>query len=151
MKKYTMETIVGIFVAIGLAGVAYMTVELGHVSFLGENAYPLYAQFTTVSGLKDGAPVQIYGIEVGRVAQISLNQKDQMASVKLSIGNGIEIYDDAIASIGTKGLIGDKFISISPGGAGALLKPGGIITETQPAVNIYDLISKYVFGGVKNE
>jgi phospholipid/cholesterol/gamma-HCH transport system substrate-binding protein len=149
MKKYAIETTVGIFIAVGILCVAYMTVELGHVSFLRANTYPLYAPFTSVSGLKDGAPVDVYGIEVGRVTQITLNQKDQMAVVKLSIRRGIDIYDDAVASIRTEGLIGDEYISISPGGAGALLKPGGTITETQPALNIYDLISKYIFGGVK--
>jgi len=144
-----METIVGIFVVIGLGCVAYMTARLGHVSFFGENTYLLNAQFTTANTLKPGAPVQISGVKVGRVAQITLNQKDQMAIVELSIQKGIKIYDDAIASIKTEGLIGEQYISISPGGAGALLKPGGTIIQTEPAVNIYDLISKYVFGGVK--
>jgi phospholipid/cholesterol/gamma-HCH transport system substrate-binding protein len=74
MKKYAMETIVGIFVAVGLACVAYMNVKLGHVSLLGENAYPLIARFTSIRGLKTGAPAEIYGSKVGRVAQISLNQ-----------------------------------------------------------------------------
>ena len=148
MKKYAMQTIVGIFVAVGLACVAYMTVRLGHVSILGQKAYPLYARFTTVSGLDPDAPVEIYGIKVGRVAQINLDQQDQMAVLKLSIQNGVKIYDDAIASIKTEGLLGDEYVSISPGGAGALLKPGGTIIQTQPSVNIYDLLSKYIFGGV---
>jgi phospholipid/cholesterol/gamma-HCH transport system substrate-binding protein len=148
VKKYAMQTIVGIFVAVGLACVAYMTVRLGHVSILGENAYTLYARFTTVSGLDADAPVEIYGIKVGRVVQITLDQQDQMAALTLSIQNGVKIYDDAIASIETEGLIGDEYVSISPGGAGALLKPGGTIIQTQPAVNIYDLLSKYIFGGV---
>lgn len=143
-----MQTIVGIFVAVGLACVAYMTVRLGHVSLLGQKAYPLYARFTTVSGLEVDAPVEIYGIKVGRVAQINLDQQDQMAVLKLSIQNGVKIYDDAIASIKTEGLLGDEYVSISPGGAGALLKSGGTIIQTQPPVNIYDLLSKYIFGGV---
>lgn len=148
MKKYTMETIVGIFVVVGLACVAYMTVRLGHVSPWGENSYPLYAGFSDISGLKVGAPVDIYGIKVGQVTKIILNQKDQMAILKLSIKKGIEIYDDAMASVRTEGLIGDEYISISPGGAGSLLKPGDSIVDTQPAVNIYDLLGKYIFGGV---
>ena len=148
MKKYAIETAVGIFVAVGILCVAYMTVELGHVSFLCQNTYTLYAPFVSVGGLKDGAPVDVFGIEVGRVTRITLNQKDQMAVVKLRIHKGVDIYDDAVASIRTEGLIGDEYISISPGGAGALLKPGGIITQTHPAINLYDVISKYIFGGV---
>jgi len=143
-----MQTIVGIFVAAGLVFVAYMTVRLGHVSILGQKAYPLYARFTTVGGLEVDAPIKIYGIKVGRVEQIKLDQQNQMAVLKLSLQNGVKIYDDAIASVETQGLLGDQYVSISPGGAGALLKPGGTITQTQPPVNIYDLLSKYIFGGV---
>jgi phospholipid/cholesterol/gamma-HCH transport system substrate-binding protein len=151
MKKYTRETTVGIFVVIGLFCVAYMTVKLGHVSLLGENTYPLYAPFTTVSGLRVGSPVDMYGIQVGRVEEITMDQQDQMAKVEIRIKKGIKVYDDAIASIKTEGLIGDKYLSLSPGGAGELLKPGGTITQTQPAVDILDLISKYIFGSVKKE
>jgi phospholipid/cholesterol/gamma-HCH transport system substrate-binding protein len=149
MKKYTMETVVGIFVVIGLLCVAYMTVKLGHVSILGESSYPLYAPFTSVSGLRIGAGVDMYGLRIGRVEQIAINQKDQMAVVELRIPNNIKVYDDAIASIDTEGLIGDRYVSLSPGGAGALLKPGGTITQTQPPVNFYDIMSKYIFGTVK--
>jgi phospholipid/cholesterol/gamma-HCH transport system substrate-binding protein len=151
VKKYALETTAGIFVVIGLVCVAYMTVKLGHVSILGENTFPLYAPFTTVSGLRVGSPVDMYGIQVGRVERITMDQKDQMARVEIRIKKGIKIYDDAIASIKTEGLIGDKFLSISPGGAGELLEPGGTITQTQPAVDIFDLISKYIFGAVKKE
>ncbi len=149
MKKYAMETTVGIFVVIGLLAVAYMTVKLGHVSLLGEKTYPLYAPFTTVSGLRVGSPVDMLGIEVGRVEGISIDQKNQKAIVEIRIQNGIQVYDDAIASIKTEGLIGDKYLSLDPGGGGTLLGPGGTITETQPAVDVVDLVGKYIFGGVK--
>ena len=149
MKKYAMETTVGIFVVIGLLGVAYMTVKLGHVSLLGEKTYPLYAPFTTVSGLRVGSPVDMLGIEVGRVERISMDQKNLKAIVEIRIQNGIQVYDDAIASIKTEGLIGDKYLSLDPGGGGTLLGPGGTITETQPAVDVVDLVGKYIFGGVK--
>jgi phospholipid/cholesterol/gamma-HCH transport system substrate-binding protein len=151
MKKYAKETTVGIFVVIGLLGIAYMTVKLGHVSFLGENTYPLYAKFTTVSGMRVGSPVDMLGIEVGRVERITIEQKDQMAVVEMRIKEGIQVYADAIASIKTEGLIGDKYLSIDPGGAGQLLGAGGNITETQPAVDIVDLIGKYAFGEVKKQ
>ena len=149
MKKYAMETTVGIFVVIGLLCIGYMTVKLGHVSILGEKTYPLYAKFTSVSGLRAGSRVSMLGLEVGRVQGITLDQKDQLAVVEMRIKEGIQIYGDAIASIKTEGLIGDKYLSIEPGGAEKPLKPGGVITETQPAVDVADLIGKYAFGEVK--
>ncbi len=146
-----MESVVGMFVVIGLLCVGYMTIELGKVSLLDENYYPLYAAFSSVSGLRDDSPVEIDGIEVGRVARMSINQEKQMASVELKIRKGIKIYDDAIASVRTSGLIGDKFVKIDPGGGGAILKPGEKITETSSPLDIEDLISKYVFGDIKKE
>jgi phospholipid/cholesterol/gamma-HCH transport system substrate-binding protein len=151
MKKYAMETTVGIFLVFGLLCIGYMTVKLGHVSLLGDNAYSLFARFTTVSGLRAGSPVNMLGIEVGRVGRLTMDQKDQKAVVEIRIQRDIKVYDDAIASIKTEGLIGDMFLSIDPGGAGKLLEPGGTITETQPAVDMVDLIGKYAFGEVKKQ
>jgi phospholipid/cholesterol/gamma-HCH transport system substrate-binding protein len=149
MKKYTMETIVGIFVALGLILIGYMAVQLGNVYLLGDNSYPLIAKFTSASGLKIGNPVNILGIEVGRVEQISMDQANQKAIVQIRIKNGIKVYDDAIAAIKNEGLIGDKYMNIDPGGSGTLLGPSGVITDTQAAVDIIDLVSKYAFGEVK--
>jgi phospholipid/cholesterol/gamma-HCH transport system substrate-binding protein len=149
MKKYAMETTVGIFLVFGLLCIGYMAVKLGHVSLLGDDAYSLFARFTTVSGLRAGSPVNMLGIEVGRVGRLTMDQKDQKAVVEIRIQKDIKVYDDAIVSIKTEGLIGDMFLSIDPGGAGKLLGPGGTITETQPAVDIVDLIGKYAFGEVK--
>jgi phospholipid/cholesterol/gamma-HCH transport system substrate-binding protein len=151
MKKYAMETTVGIFLVFGLLFIGYMTVKLGHVSLLGDNAYSLFARFTTVSGLRVGSPVNMLGIEVGRVGRLTMDQKDQKAVVEIRIQKDIKVYDDAIASIKTEGLIGDMFLSIDPGGSGKLLGPGGIITDTQPAVDMVDLIGKYAFGEVKKQ
>ena len=151
MKKYAMETTVGIFLVFGLLLVGYMTVKLGHVSLLGDNAYSLFARFTTVSGLRTGSPVAMLGIEVGRVGRLTMDQKDQKVVVEIRIQKDIKIYADAIASIKTEGLIGDMFLTIDPGGSGKLLGPGGTITETQPAVDIADLIGKYAFGEVKKQ
>ncbi len=146
-----METTVGIFLVFGLLCIGYMTVKLGHVSLLGDNTYSLFARFTTVSGLRAGSPVDMLGIEVGRVGRLTMDQKDQKAVVEIRIQKDIKVYDDAIASIKTEGLIGDMFLSIDPGGAGKLLGPGGTIIETQPAVDIVDLIGKYAFGEVKKQ
>jgi phospholipid/cholesterol/gamma-HCH transport system substrate-binding protein len=151
MKKYAMETTVGIFLVFGLLCIGYMTVKLGHVSLLGDNTYSLFARFTTVSGLRAGSPVDMLGIEVGRVERLTMDQKDQKAVVEIRIQKDIKVYDDAIVSVKTEGLIGDMFLSIDPGGAGKLLGPGGTITETQPAVDIVDLIGKYAFGEIKKQ
>jgi len=151
MKKYWIETVVGIFVFIGLICVAYMTVKLGKVSLLGDDYYSLHARFASVSGLRVGNPIEIDGIEVGRVEQMNIDQEKQMAVVELKIKKGINVYDDASVSIKTAGLIGDKFIDIDPGGAGGVLKPGGSITETTSPIDIEDLISKYAFGDVKKD
>ncbi len=151
MKKYAMETTVGIFLVFGLLCIGYMTVKLGHVSLLGDNAYSLFARFTTVSGLRAGSPVDMLGIEVGRVGRLTMDQTEQKVVVEMRIQKDIKVYDDAIASIKTEGLIGDMFLSIDPGGAGKLLGPGGTIIETQPAVDIVDLIGKYAFGEVRKQ
>lgn len=149
MGKYKMEVIVGIFVILGLICVGYMTVKLGHVSIFGDDSYTLKARFTSVTGLRTGSPVYIWGIEVGRVENIAMDQKEQKAVVELKIKKGVVIYDDAIASIKTEGLIGDKYLNIDPGGSGEPLAQGGVIADTQPAVEVTDLISKYVFGDIK--
>lgn len=151
MKKYKMETIVGIFVIFGLLCVGYMTVKLGKVEVFGNNFYTLTANFTTVTGLRIGSPVNILGIGVGRVEKITIDQENLKAVVELKIKKGIKIYDDAIASIKTEGLIGDKYLSIDPGGGGNLLGDRGVIIDTQAAVDIENLISKYAFGEVKKE
>jgi phospholipid/cholesterol/gamma-HCH transport system substrate-binding protein len=91
----------------------------------------------------------MYGIEIGRVEKLAMDQEKQMAMVELRIQKGVKIYDDAIASIRTEGLIGDRYVSIDPGGGGDVLKAGGTIIETQPPVDINELIGKYAFGDVK--
>jgi phospholipid/cholesterol/gamma-HCH transport system substrate-binding protein len=151
MKKYKVETIVGIFVFLGLLCIGYMTVKLGKVSFFQDEYYPITAKFISVTGLREGNPVDIMGIEVGRVEKITMDQENQKAIVEIKIKKGVKIYDDAIASIKTEGLMGDQYISIDPGGAGTLLGPRGTITETQAPVDILGLIGKYAFGDVKQK
>jgi phospholipid/cholesterol/gamma-HCH transport system substrate-binding protein len=90
------------------------------------------------------------GIEIGRVDKLTMDQENQMAVVEFRINKGIKIYDDAIASIKTEGLIGDRYVSIDPGGGtDELLQPGGTITETESPTDIQELISKYAFGDVE--
>jgi phospholipid/cholesterol/gamma-HCH transport system substrate-binding protein len=151
MKKYHNETIAGIFVLIGLLGVGYLTVKLGNVPFIADDTYRLFARFNTVSGLRVGNPVEMLGLEVGHVSGFQMDQEKQQAVVIMRIEEGIKIYDDAIASIKTAGLIGDRYVQINPGGGGELLKAEGTITETESPVDIGDLISKYAFGEVKKK
>ncbi len=148
MKKYSNETIVGIFVVLGLAAISFMAVRLGNVSFLGDNTYALYAPFNSVSGLRVGNSIEMLGMEVGRVAAFKMDQDKQQAIVELRIQKGIEVFDDAIASIKTAGLIGDKYVEIDPGGGGDLLGSGDTIIETESPVDIMELVSKYAFGDV---
>ncbi len=151
MKKFPMETAVGVFVVIGLLCVGYMTIKLGKVSLFGDETYPVSARFTTVSALRVGSAVEIYGIQVGTVQSLTIDPERQMAVVGMRIRKGITIYDDASATIKTAGLIGDKFIKIDPGGGGEPLKPGGLITQTTVPADIEDLIGKYAFGDVKKD
>ena len=149
MKKYTNETVAGVFVFIGLILIGYLTIKLGNVSFLGDDSYPLYARFKSVSGLRVGNSVEMLGLKVGNVSDFRMDQEDQVVQVEFRINNGIMVYDDAIASIKTSGLIGDRFVSIDPGGGGFMLKPGGIITETESPIDLQELIGKYAFGDVE--
>jgi len=151
MTKYSHETVVGAFVVIGLVAIAYMTVKLGNVSLLGDDSYSLYAEFSSVSGLRVGNPVEIFGMEVGKVEGFRMDQEKKQVVVDLKIKTGIEIYDDAIASVKTAGLIGDKYVSIDPGGSDELLKPGDFILDTQSPIDLGDLIGKYAFGDIKKD
>ncbi len=148
MKKYAIETTVGIFVLVGLICVGYMTVKLGKISLFGEDTYPLYARFASVAGLRVGSSVEVYGIQVGTVESLSIDEKRQMGLVGMKINRDLKVYDDGSATVKTSGLIGDKYVKIDPGGAAEVLKPGGFITQTSVPADIEDLIGKYAFGSV---
>jgi phospholipid/cholesterol/gamma-HCH transport system substrate-binding protein len=149
MQKYSKETLVGIFVLVGLACIGYMTVNLGDVSLFQDNTYPLTARFSKVTGLRNGSLVNMLGLEIGRVGKLTIDQEKQQAVAELRIQKGIKIYDDAIASIKTEGIIGDRYVSVDPGGGGTLLKGGDAIVETEAPADLMDLVSKYAFGDVK--
>ncbi|OCC15110.1 putative ABC transporter, periplasmic component YrbD [Dissulfuribacter thermophilus] len=150
MNRYKIETAVGLFVFIGIVCIAYLTIKLGKMELIGSNYYIVYAQFDSVSGLKKDSNVEIAGVPVGRVSSIKLDPKEKIAIVGLKIAKDIKLEDDCIASIKTRGLIGDKFVKIIPGGSDTFLKPGDTIVDTESAVDIEDLIGKYVFGNVDN-
>lgn len=148
MKKYSRETIVGIFVLVGILCVGYLTIKLGRMEVLNDNGYTIEARFASVTGLRSGAEIQIAGVSVGRVSNISLDPESQMALVTMVIDKNVQLSDDVIASVKTSGLIGDKYIQLSPGGSFDILESGDEISETESSVDIEELISKYVFGGV---
>lgn len=134
MKKYTIQTTVGIFVIIGLLFAGYMIVKIGEVSIIGDDSYSLFARFTSVSGLRVGSVVEMMGIKIGQVEQLTIDQKDQAAVVKLKIRKDIKVLEDATAEVMTAGLVGDKFVKIDAGDHGKVLQPGATITETEPTV-----------------
>ncbi len=141
------EAAVGFFVMIGFICLAYLTIKLGKMELFNSNGYTVFAIFSSVSGLKTGAEIDIAGVKVGRVKSIRLDKKLPQAIVELQLNNDIQLTDDSIASVKTSGLIGDKYISIDPGG-GKPLASGGEITDTESAIDIESLISKYIFGKV---
>jgi len=147
MKKYSLEFSVGVFVLVGLACLGYLTIKLGKMELFGGDNYTITARFTSATGLKTGANVEIAGVQVGKVTRIGLDDL-YTAKVTMQIRRGVALSDDSIAAIKTSGLIGDRYISISLGGSSRFLTNGGEIEETQSAVDIEELISKYVFGGV---
>jgi phospholipid/cholesterol/gamma-HCH transport system substrate-binding protein len=149
MRRFSTETVVGIFVVVGLICVGYMTIKLGRVSFFGRDTYPLYARFASVAGLRPGSPVEVFGIEVGSVTSLDIDEQREMAVVGMRIDKGVKVYEDSAATIKTAGLIGDKYVKIDPGGAGPVLAPRGMITQTSVPPDIEDLIGRYAFGDVK--
>lgn len=148
MKKYKMETVVGIFVIIGILCLGYITIRLGNLSIMNRDSYSLSTRFRSVSGLKTGNAVEMFGIEIGRVGRLTMDQKDQVAVAELRIQKGVDIYADAIASVKTSGLIGDRYVQVDPGGADEKLKHGDSIIETESAIDLQEIIGKYAFGDV---
>jgi phospholipid/cholesterol/gamma-HCH transport system substrate-binding protein len=146
MRQSSVELGVGVFVLLGIICVGYLTFRLGEVEILGDKYYTLNARFMSVTGLKVGAQVEIAGVQVGQVDAIALDRKDLVAMVRLKIKEGLNLSDDVIASVKSAGLLGDKYIQLSPGGSDRILKPGEMIIETEPALDIEALISKYAFG-----
>ena len=147
MKKFDVELAAGFFVLIGIAALVFISVKLGKLEMLGGGGYTLYAEFEKAGGIKTGSSVEIAGVEVGKVKGVRLDRNYE-ALVELAINKGIKLQEDAIASIKTKGLIGEKFIQITPGASEKILPNGGRIRDTESAIDIEDIIAKYAFGKV---
>ena len=146
MERTKINIAVGFFVVVGMLALGYLSIKLGKVSFLGGSGYVIVVDFPSVEGLKSGSAVEIAGVEVGRVDGIAL--ADYQARVFLRIRADIRLQEDAIASIKTKGLIGEKYVRISPGGSEKIIPPNGKIREVEPPVDFEELLSKYIFGKV---
>ncbi|ACN15298.1 ABC-type transporter involved in resistance to organic solvents, periplasmic binding component [Desulforapulum autotrophicum HRM2] len=147
MKKTTVELYVGFFVIIGLVCCAYIVVQLGGLRINQGDQYTLNAFFGSVAGLKPGADVEMAGVAVGQVASISLDRERFVAKVEISLDKKILLSEDVIASVKTSGIIGDKYINLSPGGSETTLSPGGTIFHTESALDLESLVSKYIFSG----
>jgi len=146
MKRIDTELLVGLFMIIGIACLAYLSIKLGRMEIIGDKGYKLYAEFSEIGGLKNGASVEIAGVEIGRVKNISLS--DYQAKIELQINSAVKIQEDSIAAVKTKGLLGEKYIQVSPGGDEKIIPPGGKIRETQPPLDIEKAIGNFIFGKI---
>lgn len=149
MTQTRTEIIVGLFVLVGIACLGYLAIKLGKLEVLGSNGYPLYADFSSVAGLKIGDSVEIAGVKIGRVEAMGL--ADDRARLQLRIQDNVKLQEDAIASVRARGLIGDKFILITPGASDKLIPPGGKIRETDSPPDLPDLIGKIVGGDLTSK
>ena len=146
MKKFDLEVFVGLFIIAGIICLGYLSIKLGKMEVIRGKGYDINALFSNTGGLRTGSPIVIAGVDVGRVKSIVLDH--YQARVLLNLPEDVKIQEDAIASIKTKGLIGEKYIEITPGGSEKIIQPGGRIRETQSAIDLEELISKFVFGKI---
>jgi phospholipid/cholesterol/gamma-HCH transport system substrate-binding protein len=145
MKKMNLEMIVGLFLLAGFASFSYLAIKMGDLKVFQNETYPVSARFTSISGLKEGSVVELAGVYVGKVSRIELDPGDYEAVVHMDIDKSVELQDDSIASIRTAGIIGDKFIKLTPGGSDITLGPGDEIEETEASISLEELVSKYIF------
>jgi len=147
--KNSVEFLVGLFMIAGFAAFGYLALQLGEVSLFSDSKnYTIVAQFDNISGVKKGASVQVAGVVVGQVDKIWLDDSG-VANIALKLSKDVELATDSMASVKSQGLIGDKFIALSLGGNEESFKEGDILTDTESAVDIESLISKFAFGDVK--
>ncbi len=146
MNRFTLETAVGIFAVVGIVCLGYLSFKLGKKEILGSNHYSVYADFSSIAGLRENADIEIAGVNIGSVGTISL--VDGMARVELRLRKEIELPDDSIVSVKTRGLIGAKMVNVSPGGSPDNVQPGDVMMETESVIDLENLISEFIFGKV---
>jgi len=145
MKKMNLEMIVGLFLLAGFACFSYLAVKMGDIKMFHNETYPVTARFTSISGLREGSVIELAGVNVGKVTRIELDPADYEAVVHMNIDKSVKLQDDSIASIRTAGIIGDKFIKLTPGGSDMILAAGDEIEETESSISLEELVSKYIF------
>ncbi|MBA3007101.1 MAG: outer membrane lipid asymmetry maintenance protein MlaD [Proteobacteria bacterium] len=151
MKQNGLELFVGLFMVLGFLAFGYLALQLGEVEILSAgNSYVVNAEFDNISGVKKGAAIQIAGVVVGQVQRTWLG-KDELAHVALQIDKGVKVPVDSMASVKTQGIIGDKYIQLSLGGDEKLFVEGDVLTDTESAVDLESLISKFAFGSVEKK
>ncbi len=143
------ELLVGLFMLAGIIAITFLALRLGDIGLFDNDDYIIKARFTSASGLREGAYVELAGVTVGKVKKITFDPEEYLAVVDISLPKIIKIPDDSTASIRTAGIIGDKFIKISPGGSETILDSEEEIVETEPSINLEELISKYIFESKK--
>ena len=146
-RIFGLEIGTGLFVLLGIGALFFLAFETTNLSNLGGGQiYAVTADFNNVGGLKQGAPVELAGVRIGRVTRIRLDPKTLQAVVTLHIEDRYnQIPTDSSASIQTQGLLGDQYIGISPGGSLQSLKNGDTIHFTQSAIVLENLISQFMF------
>ena len=137
------DFIVGLFVLAGLAAIAYLSIQVGGLSYKGPGGLELIASFDEIGGLAARAPVAISGVKVGQVARVELDPQLR-ARVTLDLDSSLALPVDSTASIRTSGLLGDQFIALEPGGEEEVLKSGEEIGFTESALSLERLIGKFV-------
>ena len=148
MGNSRIEIVVGFFLVTGFLAFGWLALQLGEVPWLtGSKMYMLNAEFSNIAGIKAGSDVQISGVTVGKVRQLNLS-KDNLAAVEMLLNNEVKVPVDSIVSVKSQGIIGDKYIQISVGGDEKNYKPGETIVDTESAVDLEALISKFAFGQV---
>ena len=151
MKNTKLELSVGLFVLLGVAAIVYLTIKLGTGSMVGGDTYLIESRFANAGGIHPGCSVLLSGVTVGRVEGIRMDPSDYSAIVTLKLTKGLLLPTDSMASVKTSGLIGDKFIALSPGADESYLQPGTRITLTESAVDLESLIGKMAFGSVDKD
>lgn len=146
MGRKSIETMVGVFVLLGLLAIVFLALKAANLaSFRVGSTYTVTAKFDNIGGLKVRAPVKSAGVTVGRVTAIALDSKSYQGLVTMEIEQGIEFPADTSAKILTAGLLGDQYIGLEPGGADQNLKPGDAIKMTQSAVVLENLIGQFLY------
>ena len=146
MGKKSTETMVGVFVLLGIAGLVFLALKAANLgSFSSSATYPLSAKFDNIGGLKVRAPVRSAGVTIGRVTAITLDKKSYQGVVSLELDRNVQFPKDSSARILTSGLLGDQYVGLEPGAEEKNLEPGDAIKQTQSAVVLESLISQFLF------